>query len=390
MSNIIQRITNLWRRRVGNVWFYPIRGNSFEKVDPLLSYLQIPEVNAVVNMKANSFSNVLFEGTSSADKQLITLLNQPNWYQSGKEFLFQTKVFQEIFGNEFIYVLRPFAMQDVKALYSLPKNLFKVEYTSKLPYFLTDKPQVKYSYMGPMGEWKELDSENVIHLAGARINYTSFTDSKNLMATSPMDSLAVNINNIRMAYETRGVFLRNRGAVGILSNEGKDGIGNPFPFNQEEIDRLQELYRNYGSLDGQYQIIISNQSVKWQQMAIAPDKLGLFQEVDADFDRILDAFGVPGDLFVRKQGSTYENQKQAELGLYVRTIIPEMNEWIAGINGYFGTTITASYAHLPVFSDEQLKKTKALSEIVNVYSQLLAQGIITKDDYLRAVEGYLI
>ena len=61
-------------------------------------------------------------------------------------------------------------------------------------------------------------------------------------------------------------------------------------------------------------------------MGVNPDRLGLFEEIEKDFDQILDAAGIPPEMFASKEGATYENQAQAEKGFYLRTIIPEANE----------------------------------------------------------------
>jgi hypothetical protein len=274
-------------------------------------------------------------------------------------------------------------------LYSLPKNLIKVEYTGKSPYFLSYLPEVSYSYLSANGSYVNIPRENLIHIAGPRILFESVTDKSLMIGVSVLSALKAPINNIRMAYESRGVILKNRGAITIISPDGKDAIGNPFPFDPEDIRKIQEQYLQYGTLSGQYQAIIATKPIRAQHLAVNPMNLGLFEETRADFDRIIDSLGIPADLFVRAQGSTYENQKQAELSFYTRTIIPEAEEWVSAINSWFGTTIKATFDHLPVFSHAKEMMMKALLTEIQALNRMLTDGVISLEEYREKVETYL-
>jgi len=89
-------------------WWYRIassRFNAFGEVDCLDAFNCVPEVNAVINMKANARSNGRFKVVDDAGKEypnepILTLLKNPNWFQAGKEFIKQSTLFHEIYGNE--------------------------------------------------------------------------------------------------------------------------------------------------------------------------------------------------------------------------------------------------------------------------------------------------
>ena len=40
-------------------------------------------------------------------------------------------------------------------------------------------------------------------------------------------------------------------------------------------------------------------------MGVNPDRLGLFEEIEKDFDKILDAFGIPPEMFASKEGVNF-------------------------------------------------------------------------------------
>lgn len=365
-------INRLFTRRFGNTWFYPTRFDSFQLIDYYKAYASIPEVNAVINIKARAFSNMQIQGRAD----VVKLFNEPNWYQSGLEFIHQAKLQREVFGNEFIYVLKPVGMASVKAMYVLPSEKVKVKASDKL-FFTVTEPQVEYLY-----DDLKLPKEQVIHFTSERI-------AGDVVGISPLHSLTVSINNLRLAYESRGVILRYRGALGILTNKAKDGIGNPFPIDPKERERIQEEYRKYGLNSDQFQIIITDQPLEWQQMTVEPDRLGLFEETKEALNKILDKYGVPADLMTRQQGSTYENQRQAERGFYIRTIIPEANEWIKGLNTYFDSDLVATFDHLSIFQDDLKIRNEMLNSRVNALSRLFQEGVITIEEYRDEIQNYL-
>ena len=131
-------ITNLFNPiNEGGRWFYRFSSskyNAFSDIDCLEAFNCIPEVNAVINMKANARSNGRFKVVDDAGKEypnepILKLLASPNWFQAGKEFLKQTSIFHEVYGNEYLYTQFPigYSVEDTKALFTIPPNLVKSE-----------------------------------------------------------------------------------------------------------------------------------------------------------------------------------------------------------------------------------------------------------------------
>lgn len=398
---IISTFTNLFRPRIeGGSWFYPFASNAnpFADIDYLESYCSIPELNAIINMKANSFSNGILKivndkGQEQIDHPLIPLLNTPNWFQAQKEFMKQTKTLHEIFGNEYIYTLTPVGLEkNIKALFTIPSNLVKSKYTSN-DYFFNHPTgeNIKY-YILNSGSETEIDAKNIIHMNDNRAIILKANDPTLLKGQSKMRALTVAINNIRMAYESRGVILKNRGAMGILSNQSSDASG-LIPLKDSEVNNVQEKYKNtYGGLSHQNNIIITSANLKWQQMSVNPDKLGLFQEIESDFAKMMDAYGVPSELFASQKGATFENQNQARKGFYSETVIPEANEWAMGLNQRLlpdgKLKIIVDYSHLPIFQEDKNMTATILSVAVNALSKMLQDQAITIDEYKTEIKKY--
>jgi hypothetical protein len=227
--------------------------------------------------------------------------------------------------------------------------------------------------------------ENIVHLNDNRVNVTQSGDNL-LKGESKLIALSAPINNIIAAYEARNVFLVNRGALGILSNSSKDGIGGTVPLDDKEKEKLQDDFKKYGVQKNQWHTIITNMSLNWQQMSVDIDKLKVFEEVEEDFFKICDGFGISKDLFSVKRGVTFNNQQNAEKRFYESTIIPEFKEWIGSVNMFFGTEketwqLSGDYSHLPIFQANIKERGQSLQTIVNALSKALEDGAITIEQY---------
>lgn len=411
--NIIRRISNLWRgdksnqippqgsiRKDGSGWFYPLNAGTFDDLELLSSFKEIPEVNAVIGLKARTFANgkikvVNKEGVEIESHWASKLLNNPNWNQSNKEFLRQTKLFHEIYGNEYIYTNRPIGFnrpERIKALFTIPSNLVKVEFVSDFPFWTFDefpKDAVKYILKNNAGT---LPSENVIHMNDDRVSVKDTHQDKSiLMGESKLEPLAAPINNIRMAYESRGVIIKYRGANGIISPDSKDAVGH-IPLKDTDRKIIEETWQHdYGILMGQSQLAITTNPVKFQSMQLnEPKKLGLFEETKLDFFKIIDAFGCKREQFVMDDGATYENQDEANRAFYQDTCIPEANEWIAAFNSEWlsdrSEKLIIDFSHLAIFQENLKEKSEIVERMVNALSHAFQDGQIDDGTYKAELE----
>lgn len=403
-------ISTLWRRppqKYGNSYFYAAGFNPWKELDYITAYETIPELNAVVSTKARMFGNGVIKevndnGEEVQNSRLVALLANPNWFQGGKEFMRQTKLFRELFGNEYIYTHVPVGVDIERAkrrgLFTIPSNWMKVSYNDKLPFFMhTEQPDtVKYE-VEYEGYEQTIDSEYLLHLNDDRVNMTNkgvySTADSLLKGQSRLQALTPALNNIKMAYETRGVILKNRGALGILSNATSDKVG-AIPLDPDEKERVQNEYLKYGGLSGQMQLIVTSADLRWQQMSISPDKLGLYRETQEDFNKILDSYGMPSELFVRDKGATHENQNEARKGAYVDTIIPEANEWIGAFNRKFRegakTKLIVDYLHLPIFQEDMKKRGESLSSTINALSKAFQDQALSIEQYKSELQKFNI
>lgn len=400
---LIRRFSNLSRPRKledGSFFFSKGSGKNISEID-LLDAFSVPEVNAILNKRASAHSNIEIQVVNKKTLELVennisSLLKNPNWHQSIKEFINQTNLFHDIYGNEFIYMMfgigiRP---ENSKALYSLVPEYMDIDYKSESLYFQeTEMPNISYDYKFD-GKETKIDPEQIIHLNDNRVKITR-QDETLIKGESKLSALSMPINNIISAYEARGILIRNRGALGILSNQAGDGIGSTIPIDPQDKENLQNEYKNYGISADQWQIIITSMNLKWQQMGVDVGSLKLFEEVRADTIKVAEAFNYPPEL-LGKEGSPNifgDNKKDSEKSWYQNSIIPEAQQRIDAMNAAFETegkpyTIIGKFDHLPIFQKDLKDKVSSFALVTNALSKAFSDDAITLEEYQHELKRH--
>jgi len=367
-------------------------GGSISKRQALNYFLSIPELYQVIAKKAKMFSNGNFQVVSkktelpvNLSNPIAKLLNRPNWHQGAKEFLMQTKVFRELYENEYLHFNYPlgFKPSTAKQLNSINPLFLDLpnELTTniKTPLFLTtEKPLFDYKYTNN-GQTIPISSTDILQINNPVVE-------KGVVATGRLDSLSQALYNIKGAYESRGTLIYSRGALGILSNALKDGIGQSAPFQKGAKEALQKEYEKYGLTKSKWQLLITNMSLNYQRIAMNPKELMLFEEIEDDFNKIVGAFELRREIFPTVKGTTFENQKEAIKAAYVDSVIPEAEEWVNALNTYLGLDdksyhITVDFTHLSIFAEDLKNKGIALKNLISALSLAFQDGAITLQEY---------
>ena len=381
-------------------FFMPLFGNDYSSTAvsdaKLLDYyLTTPELNAIISTKAKMSSNmklnVVIEATGEIAKthELQKLLHRPNFYQGMKEFLIQRDTYRSIYGNEYIYALKGIGAKLPTQLTNL--NPVGIEYPDSLKDIILfqehEMPIFNYKYE-IANKTLSIPNEDVIHINNPSVKQNTLKGESIINANLQV------INNIRGAYESRGMLIDNKGATGILTNNSKDALGSAAPMDQGKIDDLQKDYLKYGYRKGQHHTIITSLPLTWQKMGSPVKDLMLFEEIESGFNTLLGDYGLRREIFPTVDGATFENQKEAEKASYVNTIIPEANEFTTALDTYFGLTdtaftIKADYSHLPVFADDLKEKGLAMKLNVNALTEALNNNGIDEKTYKEQINNLL-
>jgi len=377
-------------RKQGNDYFCPINtsGSVFGGVDNLTQFLEIPELNSIINIRARAMSSWNLKIVSKAtgleqknNQSLVRILKNPNWFQAQSEFWRQSNLWRDIYGNEFLYFLTPLGQpNNYKGIFTLDPSKIEIKYTGNRAYFTEPTgDNLQYIYKFPNGQTRHVVIKDIIHLNDNRVNNNTMSGSGGfLRGTSKMDSQKAAINNIRAAYEKRGIVLKM--PVGIMSNNQEDAVGQTMPLDPKEKKATQQRMKTRGAWP-----VFTNMNVKYADMNIDANDMGLFEEVREDTAKLCDAYGVPYEILASQKGVTFSNLKEAKKQFYEETVIPDAQEKVDAMNLWLAENksweIQADFKHLPVFSEDVKNRASSVAILVKALSQALTDGAITLVEY---------
>lgn len=367
-----------------------------------------PVLNAVLNVIADAEANKKWfvkdsKGELTPLKEydsdggvLKRLIYEPNPLQSGKELDKQFSINRNVFGNAYQYASIPIGFEsnwtyeDVTVINNLPPARVCPKITGKWLDATTIDEIIKYYVFNTLdGKTRELSPSVIMHMNEANIDFDeTFTEG-----VSKLVALQKPLSNIQLAYEARNVQIKRRGASGILTSDKQDaGLGS-ISLTQEEKEELQKEYRdNYGGLEGQNDIIISPNPMRYIDMSKKTRDLMLFEEVWDDAIAVCNAFGVEPSLvrYYIKKGGLSEETNAAEKRLYDSLIIPKSEEKDEKINNFLGLKekgieLVGSYDHVKVLQKNQ--KEEAETKGINTRSSLEAfsKGALTYNEVLACM-----
>lgn len=405
----IQRM-NVERQTDGS-FFYKFGNNiTFKSLeDPqnqALAYTYCSPLATVINSRAKAFLNAKLILTDTRTNEpiknaegnkLLKLLENPNILQGGNEFLTQAWIFKDLFGECFILKVKPFGTSNIKELYVLPNWAIKVNLSDKV-YFKNEGQKLVTGYQVTVnGNVINLQPDEVIHIKDFSVN-TLYTNKEfSVRGLSRTIALSDQINNIVTAYNSRRVLASNRGAMGILSNEGRDAIGST-NLDPKEKQQVQDYYKNsYGLEDDKFQIIITSLPLRWNPISLPTKDLMLFEEIEDDILRINEAYDRPIELTNIKTQSSLGGgnmKKEAKAQFYQEAIIPEAEAFYNGIctDVDFDTYALnywakPDYSHIEVLQKSEQEKATVMKETASWASIAFRNKVITKEEY-RIAMGY--
>jgi phage portal protein BeeE len=132
--------------------------------------------------------------------------------------------------------------------------------------------------------------------------------------TSPYSAAIPVIEALESNYSSRVSLIRDRGALGMLTNESE------IP-DKEATKEVQDALNEYGTMKGQKKYIATPEKLKWHQMSLNTQELQLIEQGTHDFGMMCSLRGLDPLIF-NASGSTYANQEQGIKESYRRSIIP--------------------------------------------------------------------
>lgn len=374
----------------GEVIYYNLRNEK----EYLFAYNLCSPLKSIIAKRAKAFNNGKLElikkdgnyAKGAYAESIKSLYEKPNALQSGKQFFSQQNHYIDIFGYCPVLKVKPVGMPDeISSLWNIPPYLIdELLFTGKWlkQNSVTDiyqKLTLRWN-----GDISELDLKDIYFVFDDGIG--TDLDTNLTIPDSRMVGSEYQISNIIAAYKSRNTLITKRGAIGILTNDGKDQAGT-IPLPTDEKENVQSDFRIYGLTGQPKQVIITDAALKWQQMGFATKDLLLFEEIEDDVNMLCDTYGYPVELMARSKGQTFENKKQAKKDLYRSTIIPEAESRIQqNSKGIIppdkGITMMMDYSDIDVIQEEAKDKADARKALNDALALEYEAGIITKNMWL--------
>lgn len=420
--NFIQKIFSYISRKatiVGNValrrgsdyfWTLLQSGSTNAMQDPTTkagqayAYNYSSAVNTVINKKVRAHINGVWtivdaEGNEAGGQapDIRRLLKRPNVIQSWSEFNAQMKLESQVYGEALILPVVPpgFDRLQTRSLWVIPGWMWKTVKTGKF-FMQTDIEQVitHYEIDNQKGTKVNILPGEVIHVRDLTTPVTTNNDEL-FNGQSRLFPLKWPVWNTHAAMEGRNVMITKRGAIGILTNESGDAIGEAMPIDPTEEQKIQDGFQDYGLARSQSQVIITSAKLKWQSMTMPTKDLMLHEETANSTIMIADAYDVPPDLMgVGKNDRTYENVKEAKKGLYQDAVIPESLPMAEGFTNWLlmGTALRfeITFDHLEVFQRAKKEEADAIKAINDGLKVAYEQKIITLEEWRMFLEQFTV
>jgi len=358
---------------------------------PYELYNEIPQLKSVVDKKATMFANMEIKlynvksGSEVEDKDLQKLLQNPNPLQSQNEWLRDYKQQHSVYGNQFMRKNKVSMAKYPLTLFNISPRYLKPILTGKL-FDQIIREDIISGY--------ELMTAGIIQkFPGEEILFTKMNDIDNpIIGLSPIRGLQYPLTNTKLSYEYRNVLMAKRGALGMISNEGKDSMG-AIPMKPEQKMALAKDYtNNYGIGADQAKVIITEASAKWTPMSFPTREMMLLEEVEANFLTIIDMYGMNVNLFSNKN-ATFENIKNSIIQVYQDTIIPEADLFTQALGPFIGipegTRLIASYEHLSIMKENKERGMGAIESIVRSLTQAVQAQILQPAQATRILQNEL-
>jgi phage portal protein BeeE len=373
---------------------------SYNGLDDIVkAYECCPPVYSIVNKQSYAFTNGRTfitnlkgkgkekEATSEYANKVRRLLTSPNALQNGKQFEAQIAVYLRLFGYCVILPIKPvgFPNEDATALWIIPPYMCEFKFAKQTFYNLKkgfiSSITVKYG-----NEESNLNPDDVIILREITPGFDTL-----FLPGSPIKPIQQNISNLIGIYNSKGMLINYRGALGILTPE-KDPMGN-IPMDEDKKQEIQNELSRYGLRSNQWKFIISSSSLKWQQMGIPYRDLMLTEWAEDDTMVICDALNYPFKLLANTKSSSMNGTETAQFQkiLYQDFVIPFAEMIYEQIAEAFeaeknNVKIEKDFSHITVIQDDKLAAGRAL-QYANTGAQIQwLNNVITANEWRKLTE----
>jgi hypothetical protein len=348
----------------------------------------VPHLNIVISKGAEMFSSMRVlavdqdevAAPKSQAAEAVKLLKRPNpMKRSTQALMHEYYINNAVYNSNLIYFNSPSAISPIPtAMWCLPPGDIEVMVTGKMYDQVDIEGIIEGFYLLP--ENRRFSPRDILYIwEGVSAN--------GITPTSKIAALQMPLSNIVSSLKSQNIIINERGEIGFITPEGtaKDSDG-ALPFDSKQYKEVKEDYQKRNSLDSLGgHVGFSTQPLKWVQMTFDINQLQLKEGNEEGFCLICGEYGIDRDIFPSIKGATYENKAQGEKTTYNSTMQPQADKLMDELNARFnftdGSRLIASYKHLPVMQEDELKCAQAAKVWTERNSILKKDGIIDAQSY---------
>lgn len=334
-----------------------------------------PVVDRIVR-NASAVKWVLKEEQRNGEFEIVTnsrlneVLECPNRLQTWSDFMEDAMLQYLLTGNVYVNGVAPTGFPELqfKELTVLPSVI-----TS--PVRSNDDFNPIQGYLMEADYQKKFTFEEVMHIKYADPRLRGF---ETLEGLSPLEAGVFAYESSNQKWEASANILKNRGAIGILSNESDR------PMVPAEFDALEEAWKSkFGGGDNYGKPFMTSAKMKWQNIALSPQDLQLIESGIMSLRAICNIYQLDSSLFNDPANKTFNNRKEALKSMWQDACIPLLESFKQSLNSW----IVANYSEIEGRNyrlEYDLSNISALQEDKQLQSdrvtKLVQSGIITPNE----------
>lgn len=353
----------------------------------------VPELKAVLNYMARSFSSGIFEiqdqNGDEAESDLSNLLKKPNNYLLESEFkqLIITELL--VHGRCHVWVDAPGFLEFAKNMMILKSAQTEVYVgNADLNDFFSGEEIIKYYRYYFNGKYYNINPSEVFTIT---LNTDVYISNERLQYSSPLKSLEPALMVTPAMYDSMQNLMNYGGMKGFITNRVTAGEMTVTTLDDEDKQEILKAFKRYGTKSGQSDIGFTNKNVDYVAISSRIKDMLLPEQQEMIKKIIADVLNFDTTILNSNSSNKYANYQQARESLFSEILIPASKNVSESFTDYFfkfnkNRIIVIDYSGLSIFSEDLEKKAKTNEINSKIFINLkisIAKNEMTADNAIN-------
>ena len=197
-----------------------------------------------------------------------------------------------------------------------------------------------------------------------------------LRGLSPLSAAWLTLSADNQRSEAQESMMRNRGAIGFISNESDQIL------SDEDRDTQQSLLnRILGGASKFNQVAVGKSKAKFHQIGMSSSDLEILKTGIQNLRTLCNVYGAPSELFNDPANKTFNNQKTALKSFYENAVLPVDRRFLAKFNDNVvkdwskadkkNYIVTQDLDHVGALQEDQDLKAARADKITNSITKII-------------------